>query len=118
MKNNLKNNKTSILLIIAVVIIIAMFYFVKQQKSNDANSGIDMNQIDSKIQELDIQQKKISELLDSSKKTLNPDTGYISKLKKYVQVPITDEEIKKFVGPVNNPYPFGNPISDKNADKK
>ncbi len=56
---------------------------------------------------------KIDKVLQENKNLLQNDQNFLDNLESYINLPMTEDEYKSFIGQVHNNYPFGNPISEK-----
>lgn len=108
-----KANKKQILLLVALIgLTLVVLLFLNKDKikifQSDANVVLKNDQID----QLRAEKLRIEKVLTENKKFLQSDDGFLDDLDSYINLPMTEEEYKIFIGKVHNDYPFGNPISE------
>jgi hypothetical protein len=114
-----KGKKSFIQIIIFIVIMIAVLYLNKDRLGTNV-SKIDDLMIsnngpvleDDQTGKIRAEKLRIEKVLAENKKFLQNDDGFLDNLDSYINLPMTEDEYKSFIGKVHNDYPFGNPISE------
>lgn len=118
MKNKIIDQKVILITVTLVILMAGMFYFISKQKSKKSEEGMSVDLLESTIKQLESKAKKSDKLLEKNEKLLSFDKNMFEKLDPYIELPQTEKQIEDFIDRVGNKYPFGDPIREKNLEKK
>lgn len=106
------NKKQIMLLMILVVMTIIVLLFMNKDKIKIFQDNTNVVLKNDQIDQLRAEKLRIEKVLTENKKFLQSDDGFLDNLDSYINLPMTEEEYKNFIGKVHNDYPFGNPASE------